>query len=137
MLVRDYRKPKETWTDGVVVQKLGPVTYHVQLNSESNLIWKRHIDQIRQCSADLDIKPVLESVDQGLYAAPPCVVPPSVVHTENPSIQPNIMENVGSTMGNSQSEPVTCPTVPSVDVASEPRYPKCVPKKPQRLIEQM
>ena len=81
VLVQDYRKPKETWTDGVLVQKLGPVTYHVQVNSENNLIWKRHIDQIRQCSTDLDIKPVLESVDQGL-----CAAPPSVVHTENTSI---------------------------------------------------
>ena len=43
VLVRDYRDNNK-WVRGVIVNRLGPVTYHVQVN---NLCWKRHIDQIR------------------------------------------------------------------------------------------
>ena len=46
VLVRDYRKNGEFWVKGVVLYKLGPVTYHVQVG---DLRWKRHIDQIKPC----------------------------------------------------------------------------------------
>lgn len=47
VLARDYRQRKETWIAGVILKSLGPVTYQVQVG---DLIWKRHIDQLR----DLD-----------------------------------------------------------------------------------
>ncbi|XP_064121775.1 uncharacterized protein K02A2.6-like [Macrobrachium nipponense] len=52
VLVRDYRQntKKGIWTRGVVVLKLGPCTYNVQV--DGNLIWKRHIDQMRLISND-------------------------------------------------------------------------------------
>ena len=58
--VQDYRKnPK--WVKGVVVEKLGPVTYNVQLEHE--LIWKRHLDQIRRMSFDCEIEENTEKQD--------------------------------------------------------------------------
>ena len=43
VLVRDYRDSNKL-VRGVIVRKLGPVTYRVQVG---DLLWKRHIDQIR------------------------------------------------------------------------------------------
>jgi hypothetical protein len=47
VLVKDYRD-NEKWIRGVIVNKLGPVTYQVQVG---NLLWKRHIDQTRDYHA--------------------------------------------------------------------------------------
>ena len=44
VLTRDYRKSQDPWTKGVIISKLGPVTYHVQVE---DFIWKRHIDQLK------------------------------------------------------------------------------------------
>ena len=52
VLVRDYRKNQSTWVRGVLVKKLGPCTYSVLVGS---LIWKRHIDQIRQAVNDIPL----------------------------------------------------------------------------------
>ena len=57
VMVRDYRLA-DKWIPGTIVQKLGPVTYEVDLGS-GNLV-KRHIDQLTQRLAPL---PVAESVD--------------------------------------------------------------------------
>lgn len=45
VLVRDYRSRKTAWAQGVVGRILGPCTYLIHVG---DLIWKRHIDQIRQ-----------------------------------------------------------------------------------------
>ncbi|XP_068215857.1 uncharacterized protein [Palaemon carinicauda] len=52
VLVWDYRQntKKGIWTRGIVVLKLGPCTYNVQV--DGNLIWKRPIDQMRLTSND-------------------------------------------------------------------------------------
>ncbi|XP_068250221.1 uncharacterized protein [Palaemon carinicauda] len=52
VLVQDYRQntKKGIWTRGVVVLKLDPCTYNVQV--DGNLIWKRNIDQMRLISND-------------------------------------------------------------------------------------
>lgn len=47
VLVKDYRD-NEKWIRGVIVNKLGPVTYQAQVG---NLLWKRHIDQTRDYHA--------------------------------------------------------------------------------------
>ena len=44
VMARDYRQQKKSWINAVVIKKLGPVTYLVQVG---DLIWKRHIDQLR------------------------------------------------------------------------------------------
>ena len=48
VLVQDYRKNRDPWSKGVIVSKLGPVTYRVQVDS---FFWKRHIDQLKDLSA--------------------------------------------------------------------------------------
>ena len=42
--VEDYRASSEKWINGTIVHQLGPLTYKVKVG---DLIWKRHIDQIR------------------------------------------------------------------------------------------
>lgn len=45
VLVRDYRRNTDRWSEGLVVSKLGPVTYTVLVGNET---WKRHIDQLKE-----------------------------------------------------------------------------------------
>ena len=45
VMVRDFRHSNK-WIPGVVLMKLGPVTYNVEV--EQGLIWKRHIDQLTE-----------------------------------------------------------------------------------------
>ena len=47
VLVQDYRKSRDPWSKGVIVSKLGPVTYRLQVDS---FFWKRHIDQLKDLS---------------------------------------------------------------------------------------
>ena len=64
---------------GVIVNKLGPVTYQVQVG---NLLWKRHLDQIRDYHAydqqeNIDNKPeqynkIQPDIDMELLALPTC-----------------------------------------------------------------
>lgn len=53
---RDYRNiRKPGWTEGVIVAKLSPVTYHVQVDLDGVLtVWKRHLDQIKSCDVDIE-----------------------------------------------------------------------------------
>ena len=50
VLARDYRNRKETWVAGIVLKKLSPCTYRIQVGK---LMWKRHIDQLRHCSESM------------------------------------------------------------------------------------
>ena len=43
VMVKDFRCNK--WISGVIISKLGPVTYTVQVEGA---IWKRHIDQLAE-----------------------------------------------------------------------------------------
>lgn len=51
-LTRDYRQRKETWVKGVVIKRLGPLTYLVQVG---DLVWKRHVDQLRLTHVDTGV----------------------------------------------------------------------------------
>ena len=53
VLVQDYRKSQDPWVKGVVVAKLGHVTYCVQVKE---LFWKQHIDQLKDLSG-MQIQP--------------------------------------------------------------------------------
>jgi hypothetical protein len=50
--IRDYRKSVEKWVGGIIVHQLGPVTYQVKVG---DLIWKRHVDQIRERETDIPV----------------------------------------------------------------------------------
>ena len=43
VMARNYRE-RPDWLPGTVLEVLGPVTYHVKVNSQ---VWKRHIDQLK------------------------------------------------------------------------------------------
>jgi transposase InsO family protein len=54
VLARDYRGRKPQWTEGVVLEKLSPVTYNIEVPSGGDyLTWKRHTDQIRAYEAEV------------------------------------------------------------------------------------
>ena len=44
VLVQAYRKSRDPWSKHIIVSKLGPVTYRVQVDS---FFWKKHIDQLK------------------------------------------------------------------------------------------
>ena len=61
---RNVRKPG--WLPGVIVAKLSPVTYSVQVNLRGELTtWKRHVDQLKACEVD-DLGERLEVVNDPL-----------------------------------------------------------------------
>jgi hypothetical protein len=72
VLAKDYRMRKETWIPGVIVRVLGPCTYMVQVG---DLLWKRHIDQLRATNGDIMDKynSVSEVVPQDIDILPPVV----------------------------------------------------------------
>ena len=63
VMVRNFR-PGATWIPGVIIRKLGPITYLV--NVQGKLCWKRHIDHIRSCGEDLTPSTVGPPVDGSL-----------------------------------------------------------------------
>lgn len=44
VLVRDYRKGEDKWTQSVAMEKTGPVLYKVNVGTQG--VWKRHVDQL-------------------------------------------------------------------------------------------
>lgn len=48
VMTRDYTNSENKWQQGNVLDRLGPVTYAVQL--QNNHVSKRHVDQIRPCT---------------------------------------------------------------------------------------
>jgi len=53
VMAKDYRNRGSVWIKGVIQDRLGPVTYRVQV------LWKRHIDQLRELSGSkvADVEP--------------------------------------------------------------------------------
>ena len=49
MLTRDYRSNDNKWQSGEVIQKTGPVSYHIR--TSDGAIWRRHADQILSSKA--------------------------------------------------------------------------------------
>ena len=56
VMVKDYRNRGSASTKGVVQDRLGPVTYRVQVGK---FLWKRHIDQFRELAGSkvADVEP--------------------------------------------------------------------------------
>ena len=63
VLVRNFR-PGATWIPGVIIRKLGPITYLVKV--QDKLCWKRHIYHIRSCGDNLTPSTVGPPVDGSL-----------------------------------------------------------------------
>lgn len=53
VLARDYRYRKPQWEEGVIMERLSPVTYNIEVLSDGDyLTWKRHADQLRLYDGD-------------------------------------------------------------------------------------
>lgn len=51
VMAKDYRN--NNWKKSEVIEKLSPVTYSVNV-TDSNTIWKRHLDQLKPCSLGIE-----------------------------------------------------------------------------------
>ncbi|XP_051782565.1 uncharacterized protein K02A2.6-like [Erpetoichthys calabaricus] len=70
VLVRDYRKGEEKWTQGVVMEKTGPVSYKINVGQQG--VWKRHVDQMLTRP-----DPELQQSAVNLPVDPPVLLPQS------------------------------------------------------------
>lgn len=100
--VRNYRDgPK--WIKGVVVDKLGPVSYLVKtMNGD---LWRRHVDQLR---AAMDSENVTDEADEMFFPATPAVPPsqptPPAQQPPDHIPPPNIPVDTGSSTQRQNSE---------------------------------
>lgn len=150
VMVRDYRgrHRKPSWTKGLILRRLGPVTYTVQVG---DLQWKRHIDQIRQCHPECEIvNDEIESNDgvhgniepfalpwntPGMVTEPVVVLPDPVpktpVKVSSPKRPVKIASHEQTVDMSTKLQDVPVPMV------TEPRYPRRERSKPNRLVETM
>ena len=143
MMAKDYRNRGSAWTKGVVQDRLGPVTYRVQVGK---LLWKRRIDKLRELAGSkvADVEPKsckLPEIDlpETLDASMP-------VPTQNPFPQQQSVPNEKSTTSLvevppsgqivPQEENVTDTSVPIVPEEPSRRSSR-IRSKPKRLIEEM
>ena len=70
VMVKDYHNCGSAWTKGVVQDRLGPVTYRVQVGK---LLWKRHIDLLQELadSKVADVEPESYELPETLDAIVP------------------------------------------------------------------
>jgi len=142
-MAKDYRNLGSAWSKGVVQDRLGPITYQVQVGK---LLWKRHIDQLRELAGSkvADVEPKnceLPEVDlpETLDASMPAP-------TKDPSSQEQsvpyekfttpLVEVPPSGQIVPQGENVTDTPVPTLP--QEPRRRSTrIRSKPKRLIEEI
>ena len=126
MLVRNLREgPK--WVRGTIAEQTGPVSYRVQVSDQ---IWRRHTDQILDCSETRSTEtetPVPDMV---------CSQVPSSVDTEH--VPPPLNGSVP--LSNTEHLPplfTEQPNTTATTVLSEPKqYPRRERKPPDRLSHQ-
>ena len=151
VMVKDYRDRKRPWIQGVIQDRLGPVTYRVLVG---DLLWKRHIDQLRSSAGSkvADETPVrcpnvtlgdepAELNDFSLVLPQPRQnFPPSqtsasetvpVPPTENPetSAPPAVIPDLSREPSAEVSTPNDTSREPSADVPTPKRYPTRVRNK--------
>ena len=82
VLARDYRNRRTLWTKGVIQDRLGSVTYRVQVGK---LFWKRHIDQLCELAGSkvADIEPKQCKLPEIDLAEPP----DAIVSLPKPDLQ--------------------------------------------------
>ena len=85
--VRDYRKGEEKWTQGIVVEKTGPVSYRINVGVPG--VWKRHVDQmLTRPDPDLQQTAVNLPVPEDLPPSDICTTLHSnTPHTQEPDCQ--------------------------------------------------
>ena len=131
VVVRDYRgNPKKpSWIRAVVLKKLGPVTYTVQVN---NMQWKRHIDQIRSCDPSCKVSRDREQTPE-VFNSPIITIPTAKPNgiSEIQPVEPST--TISSAIHEEPKDPQSYSPMANVDI--EPRYPSRERRKPCRLID--
>ena len=132
VLARNYTKGVK-WIPATVVAQTGPVSYTVETNDQ--LIWKRHLDQLLHTTGRLDGSP--EPIVPELVASPEPF--PS---TEEPLQKPSEMNTVPHrptlVLTPDNLSPKPGPTVSSrqenvIDLPTGHTYPKSNRQPPDRL----
>ena len=130
VMARNYGSDPK-WESAVVVERTGPLSYTVQLNS--GRIWRRHIDQLRDGVSDTtqDVEDVLVRNTGPQESHRPVQEfsnQPETVETEpvNSQDPPETQENAGDSSTDQ----------PASQVSHEPerRYPSRVRQQPQRYM---
>ncbi|PFX14444.1 Uncharacterized protein K02A2.6 [Stylophora pistillata] len=139
VMVKDYRNRGSAWTKGVVQDRLGPVTYRVQVEK---LLWKRHVDQLRELAGSkvADVQP--NSCELPEIDLPEKVDASVSVTNQDLSPQQQSMPNEKSTKPSvevaSPGQSITLEDVTHNTVPEEPRRRSSrIRSKPKRLIEEI
>ncbi|OWF38171.1 Uncharacterized protein K02A2.6 [Mizuhopecten yessoensis] len=136
VITRDYRgnPRKPTWSKGIVLRKLGPLTYTIQVD---NLTWKRHVDQMRACDVNCNMA-TPEQIVSDMHHYPDClpVFPPiPFVGTERVSSPSSPKTKPSEVASTPQTSSVPITRADPVTIATSDRYPRREVMKPSRLIE--
>ena len=143
VLAKDYRNRRTAWTKGVIQDRLGPVTYRVQVGK---LFWKRHIDQLRELAGSkvADLEPKHCELPEIDLAEPPDAIvslpkpdpPPQPSSFQKPSL-PVVSPPPAEQIVPLQDVPDN--SVPSVSSFPEEnkRRSTRIRARPKRLIEEM
>ncbi|XP_033747018.1 uncharacterized protein LOC117332242 [Pecten maximus] len=124
VMVHDYRgsKRKRSWIRGLILRKLGPVTYTEQVGELQS---KRHIDQMRPCHPDCvvdgdtnkshlhDVIDVPRYYPREQEMRAPAVVPSSESRTPSMTSTPSLKHSV--TNGSRETMSKTMESIPSYD----------------------
>ncbi|XP_048854231.1 uncharacterized protein K02A2.6-like [Brienomyrus brachyistius] len=127
VLVRDYRKGKDKWTQGVVMEKTGPVSYKVNVGTQG--VWKRHVDQMLARSESVPQQSVVQ-----MPVSPPLLLPQSDSNnTLNPSTPHiGVPETITKT-----PQPIETPHMEHTQVTETVRrYPVRITKPPVRYRDE-
>ena len=140
---KEYRNRGSVWTKGVIQDRLGPVTYRVQVGK---LFWKRHIDQLRELAGSKVVDAEPKSTELPEVDLPETLDASMPVPTQDPSPQqqfvPNetpatpLVEVPPSGLIVPQDENRSDTPVPTVPEESRRRSTR-IRSKPKRLIEEM
>ena len=126
VMVKDYRvRGSNRWVPGVVKSKPGPLNYKIEVAPE--VIWSRHVDQVRNGHATIDpgtVGVTAEMLQAGDIAA--------ATTTESPSKLNSSSVSAAATATSTEENPTSTKTPVKAEVP-ERRYPTRERRAPKRL----
>ena len=143
VMAKDYRNCGSVWTKGVIQDRLGLVTYQVQVGK---LLRKRHIDQLRELAGSnvANVEPKSSDLlEVDLPETPDARIP---VPMQDPSPLPQFVPNeTPATLlvkvppsGQIVPQEENRTDTPVLTIPEEPRRRSArIRSKPKRLIEEM
>lgn len=106
VMTKDYRHRANTWVTGVVTGRLSPCSYHVTVG---DLVWKRHIDQLRPIDGSL-LKDNSGENDIDMSAPDMCISPFEGIRPTGVSSEGESMVNVDSRPKNGTTASLSKPS---------------------------